>query len=439
MMKEVYESVKECIKVLENEKEKYVQNPNRDFTRLRKISFSDCIMSVCCMSGGTLFSELLEFYQDSSDPPSVSALLQQRSKLKHDAFEAFFRLTVSLNHNRQVYQGYRLFAVDGSDVQIPCNPDDENTFFPGTNGQKPYNLVHLNAMYDILSNTYQDIIIQDRMNWAEQEALNRMVDGSDVENALVIADRGYESYNVMAHIQEKGWKYLLRVKDLNGNGIVSRLELPQGPCFDIDIDMQITRKLSNETKRLFPDRNHYRYAPPNSKLDYLPSHSKYKEAAVFYHLPFRVVRFEIAENQYETLLTNLDRDSFPAEELKQLYAMRWGIETSFRTLKYNIGLLYFHSWRKNLVFQELFARLALYNITSAIAAVIPVEKKEKIHSYKINAAKAVLICRKLFLNRISPHLAEKLLLKSVVPVRTNRAFKRKNSTRIAINFIYRVA
>ena len=266
-----------------------------------------------------------------------------------------------------------------------------------------------------------------------------MVDGSDVENALVIADRGYESYNVMAHIQEKGWKYLLRVKDLNGNGIVSRLELPQGPCFDIDIDMQITRKLSNETKRLFPDRNHYRYAPPNSKLDYLPSHSKYKEAAVFYHLPFRVVRFEIAENQYETLLTNLDRDSFPAEELKQLYAMRWGIETSFRTLKYNIGLLYFHSWRKNLVLQELFARLALYNITSAIAAVIPVEKKEKIHSYKINAAKAVLICRKLFLNRISPHLAEKLLLKSVVPVRTNRAFKRKNSTRIAINFIYRVA
>ena len=279
MMKEVYESVKECIKVLENEKEKYVQNPNRDFTRLRKISFSDCIMSVCCMSGGTLFSELLEFYQDSSDPPSVSALLQQRSKLKHDAFEAFFRLTVSLNHNRQVYQGYRLFAVDGSDVQIPCNPDDENTFFPGTNGQKPYNLVHLNAMYDILSNTYQDIIIQDRMNWAEQEALNQMVDGSDVENALVIADRGYESYNVMAHIQEKGWKYLLRVKDIGGNGIVSRLELPQEPCFDVDVDLQITRKFSNETKQLFLDKNHYRYAPPNSKLDYLPPHSKYKEDA----------------------------------------------------------------------------------------------------------------------------------------------------------------
>lgn len=439
MIKEVYDSVKQCVEVLDNEKEKYVHNPQKDFTRQRKISFSDCIMSVCCMSGGTLFSELLDFYQDSSDPPSVSALVQQRSKLKYHAFERFFRLTVSLNRTPQVYHGYRLFAVDGSDVQIPYNPDDENTFFPGTNGQKPYNLVHLNAMYDILSNTYQDVIIQDRMNCAEHEALNQMVDRSDIDNALVIADRGYESYNVMAHIQEKGWKYLLRVKDINGNGIVSRLVLPQEPCFDIDIDMQITRKASKETKRLFLDRNHYRYTPANSRFDYLPSHSKYKEDAVFYHLPFRVVRFEISENRYETLLTNLDRNLFPAEELKKLYAMRWGVETSFRTLKYNIGLLHFHSWKKNLVMQELFARLALYNIASLIAAEISVEDTECMHTYRINSAKAVLICRKLFLNRISPCLAEKLLSKSVVPVRTNRTFRRKNSRRIAINFIYRVA
>jgi len=242
MIKEVYESVRKFVKTLENEKEKYVHNPKIDFTRLRKISFSDCILSVCCMSGGTLFSELLEYYQDSENLPSVSALLQQRSKLKYHAFEDFFKLTVSLNQTHQFYQGYRLLAVDGSDIQIPLNSKDEDTFFSGTNGQKPYNLVHLNTMYDILSNSYLDVVVQDRKNWAEHEALNQMVDRSDIGLALVMADRGYESYNVMAHIQEKGWKYLLRVKDLSGNGIVSRLQLPQEPCFDIDIDLQITRK-----------------------------------------------------------------------------------------------------------------------------------------------------------------------------------------------------
>lgn len=439
MIKEVYEAVKENVKLLEKEKEKYVQNPKCDFTRLRKISFSDCIMSVCCMSGGTLFSEILEYYQDSTEIPSVSALLQQRSKLKHRVFEDFFRLTVKLNCKPQLYHGYRLFAVDGSDIQIPVNPKEKDTFFPGANGHKPYNLIHLNAMYDILSNSYQDVVIQDRRHWTEQEALNQMVDCSDVEHALVIADRGYESYNVMAHIQEKKWNYLLRVKDISGNGIISRLELPQENRFDIDIDLQITRKLSNETKRLFLDRNHYRYAPPNSKLDYFPPHSSCKEKPVFYHLPFRVVRVEIAEGQYEILLTNLDRDSFPPYELKKLYAMRWGIETSFRTLKYNLGLIYFHSWKKNMVMQELFAGLALYNITSAITAETVFAETEKKYPYKVNAARAVIICRKLFLNRISTHVAEELLSKSVVPIRTDRKFRRKNPSRIAINFIYRVA
>lgn len=53
-----------------------------------------------------------------------------------------------------------------------------------------------------------------------------MVDRSDIKNALVIADRGYESYNNMAHIQEKGWKFLIRVKGRN-TGIKSCLDLPQ--------------------------------------------------------------------------------------------------------------------------------------------------------------------------------------------------------------------
>ena len=40
-----------------------------------------------------------------------------------------------------------------------------------------------------------------------------MVDRSNIPQALVIADRGYESYNNMAHIQEKGWFFLIRIKD----------------------------------------------------------------------------------------------------------------------------------------------------------------------------------------------------------------------------------
>ena len=46
---------------------------------------------------------------------------------------------------------------------------------------------------------------------------------------------------------------------------------------------------------------------------------------------------------YETVLTNLPTDSFPSCELKKFYAIRWGIETSFKELKYTLGILKFHA------------------------------------------------------------------------------------------------
>ena len=439
---EIYERIKLCVRQIDACREDFVVRPGKDFTRARKISFYDCMMSVVCMHGGTLFSEILEYFPD--DPagtglPTVPAYLQQRAKIKPGAFEELFRATTDLNGQERSYHGYRLLAADGSDVQIPVNPEDRGTYFPGVNGQKPYNLIHLNALYDILSNTYQDVIVQDRYKWAEQAALNRMVDGSAIGQAIVIADRGYESYNVMAHIQEKGWCYLIRVKDIDGNGIVSRLDLPDAEEFDIQIDLQMTRKNSKEAGELFKDRNHYRYAPPNSRLDYLPARSVYKEDAVFYRIPFRAVRFRIGEGRYETVVTNLPEGRFPARMLKGLYAMRWGSETSFRTLKYNVGMLYFHSRKRGLVLQELFAKLAFFNITACMSSVPLQQHSKRKHPYKVNAANAVLICRKLFLDRISPQTAYGLILKSAVPIRNNRSFERKAHPGIAVSFIYRIS
>ena len=56
-----------------------------------------------------------------------------------------------------------------------------------------------------------------------------------------------------------------------------------------------------------------------------------------YDLRFRVVRFRISGGCYETVYTNLDSETFPIGTIKELYRLRWGIETSFRELKYTIG------------------------------------------------------------------------------------------------------
>ena len=66
-------------------------------------------------------------------------------------------------------------------------------------------------------------------------------------------------------------------------------------------------------------------------MDYLPLKIKKSEPAKFYKLSFRIVRFPIAEGSYETIITNLEREKYTMDKLKELYASRWGIETSFRT------------------------------------------------------------------------------------------------------------
>ena len=49
-----------------------------------------------------------------------------------------------------------------------------------------------------------------------------------------------------------------------------------------------------------------------------------------------------------------------------LYKMRWRIENYFRELKYNVGLIAFHSKKKECVIQKIFASLIIYNFSMLI-------------------------------------------------------------------------
>ena len=153
-----------------------------------------------------------------------------------------------------------------------------------------------------------------------------------------------------------------------------------------------------------------------------------------YYLSFRVVRFKLTQDTYEVLLTNLPEDEFSVSELKELYAMRWGIETSFRDLKYSLTLSYFHSKKTENILQEVFARLTMYNFAELITSHVVVKQKSRQHLYKINFAASVHICRNFFLKNISPSDVEALLLMHLLPVRQRSANLRRGSPRAAPNF-----
>ena len=134
----------------------FARNPEKDFTRSRKISFRDILLFFLCKEGGILTTELFRYFRLAPDSASISAFIQQRDKILPEAFITLFHLFTRKACPQKLYKGLRLLAADGSDIQIPTNPNDTDSYFPGSAGQEPYNLLHLNALYDLNADVYID-------------------------------------------------------------------------------------------------------------------------------------------------------------------------------------------------------------------------------------------------------------------------------------------
>ena len=431
--KHINNTLRSVIRDMAKHPEDFSRRPGKDFTRDRKLPFEKLLTLLVKMGGHSLRDEMLDCLDFEDMPATVSALVQQRSKIVPEALEYLFREFTDRCHKPKLYKGYRLLAVDGSDLQFTANPNDPLSYFPGVNGQKPYNLLHLNALYDLNSNLYLDAVVQKRRAANENAALVSMVDRSEISGPVILtADRGYESYNTLEHIRKKGWHFLVRLRE--SKGIISSLSLPEGD-FDMPVQLFLTRKQTKKLKELqkeFPGK--YRFLPTNANFDYLPWGTD-----GLYPFSFRIVRFKISEDSTETLITNLDKDSFPAEELKRLYHLRWDIETSFRHLKYTIGLSLFQSKKVEYITQEIFARLTMYNFCELITSHVIIQNKRRKYVYQTNFAAAVHICRQFLRGAVSPPKVEALIEQQVVPIRPGRSTPRKAKNIKFNGFLYRIA
>ncbi|MBU5444788.1 IS4 family transposase [Paenibacillus sp. MSJ-34] len=395
----------------------YVKNPEKDFTRKKKLPFETVMQLLISMGGYSIYKELLESQGYDVNTATTSAFVQQRNKILPSAVEFLFHEFTQSYTDIKDYRGYRLLAIDGSDLHIATESADTDTYFQSQPNTKGYNLLHLNAAYDLCNRIYVDAIVQPRRLWNEGRALADMVDRSSITGkTIVISDRGYESYNNFAHIERKGWNYVIRVKDLDSNGILSGLRLPSSGAFDLDFHLTLTKKQTKEVKA-HPEM--YKFVPSNSTFDFLDLHEN-----LFYPISFRVVRFVLPSGDYESVITNLSAAGFPPDEIKSIYNMRWGIETSFRALKYTVGLTNFHAKRQESITQEIFARMIMYNFAEMITSHVVISQMDKRHQYQVNFTVAVHVCRHFL---------------PIRPIRQGQKNTRKIRNKSAVNFVYRVA
>lgn len=425
-----------CIEDMSAVPELYAKNPKKDFTRTRKLPFSQMAKIFLSMSGKSIRGELMDFYDLSPASPTQSAFIQQRDKIKSSAFEVLFHNFNDAVYAKRLYKGYRLIAVDGTDLHVPTNENESDSFFDSINGARPYNLLHLNTAFDILSNVYTDAVVQDDRHKNEHKAFVTMLrrNHSSVPS-IYIGDRCYESYNNIANVIESGHFFLFRIKE-SWNGIMSGIDLPSDDEFDVPVSILLTRQKTKQAKL-----HCMKFVYHNSTFDFLPTNTARKAPLSVYPLNFRVVRIKISDDSddsYELLATNLDRDQFDPSELKKLYALRWKIESSFKDLKYSASLSFFHSKKTEHILLEIFARLIMYNFVSLITSLVTVDKKKQMLHHKPCFSAAVRFCRAFLLKNMPLLQLETLLRKNILPSRPGRSHHRKLISKTAPSFNYRL-
>ena len=410
--------------------DQYARQPGRDFTRPRTLTFETVISLLLTMSENSIGKMLIGRFQNSGKTPSASAFVQQRQKLLPVALETLFHRFTALLRPGKTFRGYRLLAVDGSSLKSAACPEDPASYRPGTPRQHGWNLWHMNALFDLENGIYTDLIVQKEHEKNECRALCQMADRSRISGKVILlADRNYESCNNLAHLEKRNWNYLIRIRD-KARGIAYGMPLPDQLEFDIPLKLTLGRLTPRqlETRGIAVPKSYYRI-PPTMTFDFLESNSP-----DFYEISFRVVRLQTDSGNTETLITNLDPDRFPLAALKALYARRWGIETSFRSLKYAVGLIHLHAKKPGLVLQEVFASFLIFNFTQAAAWAVDASQGTAKYKRHVNFSDAVFACCAFLCRSAADPLL--LLQRRLLPLRPGRTAPRPKITGNRISACY---
>lgn len=417
-----------------------IENENREFgeqecsfSRNRILTAEKMVNLLLSMQGGSLDKELYE----AGINVTKSAFVQQRDKISYTIFEDILEYFNALHQDMVKYKGYRVLAVDGSAVNMARNPKS-SSFMQHAGTPKGYNQLHINPLYDVLNKTYIHCHIQPQPQQDEIGALLFLLNWYDYkEKTIITGDRGYESYNLLAHLLEKpNIDFLIRVKqDRSAMREIRKLPMKE---LDTKISFTITTTQTNSDKA-----NDYIFLQTRkneSRLYSTKTKSGRWDFPSPYHTSFRVVRFMLDTGEYETLATSLP-NSFTLSEIKELYHSRWGIETAFRELKYSLGLINLHGKKDEFVKQEIYAAMIMSNFSSRIANQVIIEnKKSNIHTYKVNMQMAIYLCKKFYrTNKGNGKQLMRDIAKYTEPVRPNRKDERNIKAKSFVGFTYRVS
>ena len=265
---------------------------------------------------------------------------------------------------------------------------------------------------------------------------------------VVTMDQGYIGFNMIENCNRlPNYYYVIRTK--TGYGAFKEVaELPNQEC-DKDIACWVTTsnyyyETHKATENVHLVNHHYRqyikYRSKNTK----DGSWDFGELCT---IKFRACKFRIndpksGKEEWEVVLTNLNRADYPLKRIKEIYHLRWGIETSFKKLKYALGSVQFHSKQDRFIEMEIYAHMIMFNAVSQIDAQAYVPQKKCKYQYAINFKQSCFVIQAMYIISSSTEIFKKILIQIshyTIPIRPGRKDKRNLKPKSAVYYLYRVA
>ena len=357
----------------------------------------------------------MNFPLPQKKPISASAFAQARAKLDETIFKILNKKIISVYEDKTnklyLLNNQRIFAVDGSKINLPHELINDGYKTPSDNAWYPQGLV--SCLYQLKSRIPFDF---DLVNHGDERkcALSHLA--SLKENDIVVYDRGYFSYAMLYYHVKAGVYPVFR---LQKNTYKEIEEFRTSDQIDQIITLTPSKDTTKDIKKKFPD------------ITVIP-------------LKLRLIKYTIAETTY-CIGTTLTNKQYETDIFKDIYHSRWGVEELYKVSKEFIVVDDFHGKSERGVKQELFAHFVLITMNRLCSnkaedqiskMLSPLSKKdETIPKIKVNF--------KNCLSTVSRHLEEimfvpvncvKGVIQQIVSsishyrqkVRPNRSYSRKS-------------
>lgn len=394
-----------------------VSNSEQDFSRNRKLPLERLAGLIINLPKRSLSIEIREFFDTLSkgtEGCTKGAFSLQRSKLNPLFFKAWCKCLVDNFYHYygdkvKRWRGFVLQAVDGSTAYLLNKMEVKKYFGTQINQHVSIPMARVMQVYDVLNDitVWGDIypIIESEQSIMASRVRHLAPD------SLTLFDRGYPGYALMYMMihEETPRHFVMRCK----------------------------ANMNTEVKQFLLSRNHSKTIELTPGM---PAIENLKEKGFIVTadtvIKIRMVKIKLPNGDTEVLLTNLyDEKMYSAADLKYLYGLRWGIETTYGKQKNQQQMEQFSGHRVICIQQDYAAGLFVANLQSLIEKqsegyLMKVNKQRK-HIYRINrniswASLKHQIVR-LFLHQSSRKiliLLQKAFERNLEPVRPGRKYPR---------------